>query len=245
MPASWGHPHLRGLTFSALYSPIVMFPILASLVNNLHEGIIDDIMKLLGGNSPYFNSQPFCVAPGSSFMHALDDGGLTVMCGDKRHPVGALHGTIPYLEKEFDKLSGVSYFADVYMSFILMCDGYNVENKGLTMDWNDNPAHKPDPIKTSFPILFVSNSADPVVSIGSDPPSLYCLVVLLPQNKPVISAPNPHRLLLIPPSLRLRCTLVSKWLRNLSMPVLSNSSLRDTAHSPRPQGAQMIGSRVI
>jgi hypothetical protein len=46
-----------------------------------------------------------------------------------------------------------------------MCDGYSIENKGLTMDWDDNPAHKPEPIKTSFPILFVSNSADPVVSL--------------------------------------------------------------------------------
>jgi len=59
----------------------------------------------------------------------------------------------------------MSYFADVYMSFILTCDGFNIKNKGLTMNWDDNAKDKPDPIKTSFPILFLSNSADPVVSV--------------------------------------------------------------------------------
>jgi len=57
----------------------------------LHDGIVDDIIKLLAGNSPYFNSQPFCVAPGSNFMHMADEGTLTVMCGDKRHPVDVLY----------------------------------------------------------------------------------------------------------------------------------------------------------
>ena len=59
----------------------------------------------------------------------------------------------------------MSYFSDVYMSFILACDGFNIKNKGLTMNWDDDPKHKSDPIKTSFPILFLSNSADPVVSV--------------------------------------------------------------------------------
>jgi hypothetical protein len=38
------------------------------------------------------------------------------------------------------------------------------------MDWDDNPAHGSEPIRTSFPILFISNSADPVVSaVGESP----------------------------------------------------------------------------
>jgi hypothetical protein len=68
----------------------------------------------------------------------------------------------------------MSYFADVYMGLILMCDGYGIPNKGLTMDWDDNPEQKPVPIKTSFPILFISNSADPVVSaVGQNPLFIY------------------------------------------------------------------------
>jgi hypothetical protein len=64
----------------------------------------------------------------------------------------------------------MSYFSDVYMSFILICDGYGIKNKGLTMDWDDNPAHGSEPIRTSFPILFISNSADPVVSAMGESP---------------------------------------------------------------------------
>ena len=89
MPAWFGYAHLRAIAFSALYSPMVMFPVLASIVSNLEEGVIDNMMKLIAGNSPYFNSQPFCVAPGLSLLHGPDDGTLTVMCGDKRYPVGA------------------------------------------------------------------------------------------------------------------------------------------------------------
>jgi hypothetical protein len=67
-----------------------MFPILASIVSNLNEGIIDDLVKLLARNSPYYNSQPFCGVPLSRFLYPGDEATIAVMCGDKRHPVGTL-----------------------------------------------------------------------------------------------------------------------------------------------------------
>jgi hypothetical protein len=78
----------------------------------------------------------------------------------------------------------MSYFSDVYMSFILICDGYGIKNKGLTMDWDDNPAHASEPIKTSFPILFISNSADPVVSAMGETLSISDGLVIAPSDNP-------------------------------------------------------------
>jgi TAP-like protein len=42
------------------------------------------------------------------------------------------------------------------------CDGWTVPIKDPPMNWTDHPAHKPKPIKTSFPLLFISNTKDPV-----------------------------------------------------------------------------------
>jgi hypothetical protein len=42
------------------------------------------------------------------------------------------------------------------------CDGWGIPAKDPPMDWDDHPALKPKPINTSFPLLFVSNTLDPV-----------------------------------------------------------------------------------
>jgi hypothetical protein len=42
------------------------------------------------------------------------------------------------------------------------CDGWKIPAKDPPMDWDDHPVHKPKPINTSFPLLFVSNTLDPV-----------------------------------------------------------------------------------
>jgi hypothetical protein len=90
MPISFTKDHLRGFTFSCLYSPTFLFPLLALVVNSLHEGIIDALIKMLAGNPQYFNSQPFCGVPLSRTLYPADEAGLAVMCSDKKHPVRAL-----------------------------------------------------------------------------------------------------------------------------------------------------------
>ncbi len=51
------------------------------------------------------------------------------------------------------------------MGLNLGCNGWEIETKDPPMRWDDHPAHKPAPINTDFPVLFLSTRRDPVTPL--------------------------------------------------------------------------------
>lgn len=65
----------------------------------------------------------------------------------------------------FEQLGAQSAFADAWMTIMIQCSGYNIESIDPPMRWDDHPSHRQDPIKTAFPLLYISNTADPVTPL--------------------------------------------------------------------------------
>ena len=178
MPVSISYSELRMIMFSGLYSPTAAFPMFASILNLLHEGYFD-VLKQLFGYGQNFDGCTYC---GKNFpsLALPKEAQIAIMCSDKRYKARSafllsfwintdfedqLNETVPNLEKRFEEMSNLSSWSDIWMTLMIGCDAYDIEIKDPPMRWDDNPAHKQKPIKTSYPLLFLSNSHDPVTPL--------------------------------------------------------------------------------
>jgi hypothetical protein len=60
-----------------------------------------------------------------------------------------------------------SSWADIWLTVMLGCEGWTIEASDPPMRWDENPIDAQKPINTSFPLLFISNSFDPVTPLAS------------------------------------------------------------------------------
>ncbi|PMD59534.1 alpha/beta-hydrolase [Hyaloscypha bicolor E] len=159
-PAAISDSLVKLILFSTLYSPMGTFPFIAMVLDDFDRGTGELLSQFVYLPSR-IDLRDFCAAPMPARFYP-GDAQAAIMCSDKRYP---LNETLSNLETVFEQMSNSSSFADIWMTLMIGCDGWKIEAVDPPMRWDDHPAHKLKPIKTSFPLLFISNSADPVTPL--------------------------------------------------------------------------------
>ncbi|KAI9051502.1 hypothetical protein LZ554_004548 [Drepanopeziza brunnea f. sp. 'monogermtubi'] len=150
---------VRMMLFSILYSPNRGFPTVAWIFDQLFRGNEDVLAQVF----PLPEPELLC-APHTSAEVLPNEAQIAIMCSDKRYPFNA---SLPEIQHTFEEMAQESSWADVWMTVMISCDAYPVQAIDPPMRWDDHPSHRADPITTAFPLLFISNTADPVTPLAA------------------------------------------------------------------------------
>ncbi|KAM3075462.1 hypothetical protein ACMFMG_007609 [Clarireedia jacksonii] len=145
--------------FQSAYAPMNQFPLLA-LALDILDRKLGEILEYTP-TPPSYDLKPVCEHAGPQRNYP-NDAQRAILCGDKRYP---LNHTFSEIEDMFRELGKRSSFADCWIAVMVQCSGYSIPSIDPPMRWDDHPAHKQKPIKTSFPLFYISNSADPVTPL--------------------------------------------------------------------------------
>ncbi|KAI1335260.1 TAP-like protein-domain-containing protein [Xylariaceae sp. FL0016] len=145
---------LKSVIFMSLYFPVTGYPGIALIFRALLDNAMDEFVS--GAGNINTCNLTMLVWP--------DDATQAIACSDKRYK---LDEDLPGLQRRFEKIASYTSFADVWIGVgsNMGCQGWEIEAKDPPMRWDDHPAHKPSPIETDFPILFLSNHLDPVTPL--------------------------------------------------------------------------------
>ncbi|KDQ18796.1 hypothetical protein BOTBODRAFT_153690 [Botryobasidium botryosum FD-172 SS1] len=143
---------LRQLIFTSLYSPYNSYPQLADALAALEKNDGGPLLGLYARSEEKLECD--CPRTPVPELPLSYDAALGIRCTDGV-PV---EDDVEELQAHFEKLGKLSSFADVWAGFHLACAGWKVRPK-----WR---FEGPFVGNTSFPILLVGNTADPVTPLS-------------------------------------------------------------------------------
>ncbi|KAJ6484076.1 TAP-like protein-domain-containing protein [Mycena sanguinolenta] len=143
------YTYLRNVLFTALYSPYKQFPLLAQGLADLATGNAT-ILYQMAEDAPY--ECPSGSAPNAvEFDQNDQEASIPTACGD-----GPVYSdTVSQLRESYEIGANLSSFWDMFGNWRLRCAGWKVHRDGHFM----GPMGA---LNTSFPLLVVGNTADPV-----------------------------------------------------------------------------------
>ncbi|KAF7342612.1 AB hydrolase-1 domain-containing protein [Mycena sanguinolenta] len=142
------YTYLRNVLFTALYQPYKQFPLMAQGLADLGTGNAT-ILYQMAEDAPY--ECPRGSAPNDvEFDQNDQEASIPTACGD-----GPVYSdTVAQLRESYEIGAKLSSFWDMFGNWRLRCAGWKVHRDGHFMG--------PIGANTSFPLLVIGNTADPV-----------------------------------------------------------------------------------
>ncbi|KAK3998086.1 hypothetical protein QBC44DRAFT_228558 [Cladorrhinum sp. PSN332] len=155
--------YFRLIVFGTLKAPVLAYPALAGLLKILAERRYEFLSAM------FADRQLLCSLPGNlPFINLVSDAQRAIMCADKdeKHRVNL---TVPEIRDAFGQMAKVSDYADIWVGLMLQCNGWDISKpyrleSELENQWVEASNHRGQ-INTSFPILFLGNTYDPVTPL--------------------------------------------------------------------------------